>query len=279
MQKRKGFTLIELLVVISIIALLIGILLPALASARRTAQRMKSSSQVKGIHTQMAIFAEGNKDRYPGVYADKGSVLPNANFAHSVKVMYGNNIVGTGPDINGADPAVRFAIMLAENMFNGEFIISPADAGKLIWTTTGIPLTAEYFSFAMQRIDLESPIGRFHPDRFNRNSEWANTMNASAPIIGDRNLGGDRYTSAGDPGTVHSIHDEDEWIGTVGYGDNHVNLEHTHETKATRFGRAPINQVDNLFDERYTENKVDEYANAVWVYHDRESATYHKFED
>ncbi len=62
---RKGFTLIELLVVISIIALLIGILLPALQRAKRNANSLKDGTQLKQIHTALVTFATGNRDAFP----------------------------------------------------------------------------------------------------------------------------------------------------------------------------------------------------------------------
>ena len=63
--RPNAFTLIELLVVISIIALLIGILLPALAAARTQVKRTQCGTNVKGIMTGMQFYQNAMKDRYP----------------------------------------------------------------------------------------------------------------------------------------------------------------------------------------------------------------------
>ena len=61
---KKGFTLIELLVVMSIIALLLSILMPALGRARQTAMIQKDETQIKAIHSGWLTWASGNDDRY-----------------------------------------------------------------------------------------------------------------------------------------------------------------------------------------------------------------------
>ena len=60
-----GFTLIELLVVISIIAILISILLPALAKARELANRAVCMANIRGIIQSMVTYAQSNDGTFP----------------------------------------------------------------------------------------------------------------------------------------------------------------------------------------------------------------------
>lgn len=78
--RRLGFTLIELWVVISIIALLIGILLPALGSAREAARGTVCQSNLRQMGIAVYAYALDYDDALPsvGLRHDNGAVKQGA---------------------------------------------------------------------------------------------------------------------------------------------------------------------------------------------------------
>ncbi len=251
MQRRKGFTLIELLVVISIIALLIGILLPALGSARRTARQMQNSTHVRGIHSGCVLFANGNKDFYPGM--DSTGTISTVTVAASSTAPQTYGTAST----NGMHPRYRMAVLLRGNYFSPEYMRSPAETDSQI--TTPIVGTSfmdkKAYSYALLDISTIAD---------DRVGEWKATNNSRAIVVSDRNIG------AGSSGTTaQSVHTGagEGWRGSVCYNDNHAAFETTDEIK-TEYNLKGEVAKDKLFVKTDTSVNNSTTANAMMVWDD-----------
>lgn len=131
---RAGFTLVELLVVIAIIGVLIGLLLPAVQSAREAARRMQCSSNMK----QICLALQNHHDTFgefpQGVYSarhDAGAGFPKEDglgwatrlLPYLEEQAVNDQLVNNGISVGGLDyngnpwqPAIFIAASVADKL-------------------------------------------------------------------------------------------------------------------------------------------------------------------
>ena len=93
MRVRRGFTLIELLVVIAIIGTLVGLLLPAVQSAREAARRAQCANQLKQISLALLNYHDSIGAFPPASQGGLGSVYMNyTGYTFLLPFMEGGNL-------------------------------------------------------------------------------------------------------------------------------------------------------------------------------------------
>jgi prepilin-type N-terminal cleavage/methylation domain-containing protein/prepilin-type processing-associated H-X9-DG protein len=95
-RKNAGFTLIELLVTISIIAILAGLILPALASARKKAQSAQCQNNLRQLSLATFMYCQDNNDSLPFAWYDETDASENNFLTLLTPLLYRIEFDGFG---------------------------------------------------------------------------------------------------------------------------------------------------------------------------------------
>ncbi|MEO0963990.1 MAG: type II secretion system protein [Planctomycetota bacterium] len=243
MRRPHAFTLIELLVVISIIALLVAILLPALSAARTVARQLQSSTQTRGMHQGMVIFAQSNKGWYPGVEGSQAKNEDDSVFVDGLEIpKY------TAGSAGGAHVGGRYALMLDAELFTPEYAISPAEKPDTL--RTGVSFveyedlpsftTFEvFYSYSLPEIRFNDSGVQGGPAGGRFNEYNVDSFNPESVAISDRlvRLDPNVTINANDTATHRSLWSIDSrggnWNGSVTFNDGHVKFNDESEFESS----------------------------------------------
>ncbi len=286
MRYKRGFTLIELLTVMAIIALLVGLLLPALAQARAKAQMIKDATQIKQIHAAFTTFSRD----YDGIYPTPG-LINRLEVDAPGTILHGQNKPGRGPeDILTNNSAHMYSCCIMQNYFTPQILVAPTEPSGFVavkddynWNfyspiediywdadnlgqppTTGVG-GAGYLPFSVDLGDdggggggvyqrgvcnvsyAHTPV---YGDR--KVNEWRDSLNSRWAVIGNRGVicGEDTDAEIYNESLTLEVHGgRKEWVGNICFNDNHIDLLHTFYPEGVNYLDSASSNVvpDNIF--------------------------------
>ncbi|HVZ94773.1 MAG TPA: type II secretion system protein [Phycisphaerales bacterium] len=289
---RKGFTLIELLVVIAIIVLLVGILLPTLGKARKTAMQVKCSTHQRAIIGSLINYAAESREQLPSPEsldpanateaAATGGKSKNRTGAILSYLIFNYSLAPelcvTPAEVYTIQPMGDYqfnrpasALDPANAVWDPRFKGSPYDNnGSTILNMEPVKIghnSYAHMAFAGARRQFWTKLSRMttQPVFCNRGPQYTETETPTISPTG----GPPTWTLAGSPYGTDApsllIHGPgNKWWGNVAFADNHVDFFKEPDPEQVTFldkranPNAAIAQKDNLFVDETNEGTATE---------------------